>query len=435
MRLKSIWLVWIIISAIAGNLMAGDSGEKFFSEQDWALGMSVRIASIPFATEGDKSVGTVVPLFFYYGDRFYLRGIEAGYKFYKTDQWQFTALGRRHFFDIPKEYQNVVQGDNVDWGLQAKYQPYPMPFLSLELLSDWEKNVSSNIRLGLDIYQGGFHFDPYLEAKIKSRQYNSYYYGLNRDPVKGGIDFSAGIIADYQLLDNFYMYGAARITLLDKNVRDLSYVNSDVTASAFLGIGFGNDRSKPRKERLSISPYIRVAHGWATPSDLANIIRFQAVRDTANNQLTSIFYGYPLADEIFSLPIDFYLTGGFLWHWANHVQRSAQEIAMGIKLYITIPWPIRWRFGAAEGLSYVNRIPYVEKSEMERKGYVPSNLLNYLDFSVDLNLGDIFGGDTLKKWWFGYSIHHRSAIFESAQQFGRISGGSNFQTLYVQVDL
>jgi len=69
---------------------------------------------------------------------------------------------------------------------------------------------------------------------------------------------------------------------------------------------------------------------------------------------------------------------------------------------------------------------------MERKGYRPSNLLNYLDFTLDFNLGDIFGGQLLDELWLGYGIHHRSAIFEKAQQFGRIRGGSNYQTFYLQ---
>ncbi len=88
--------------------------------------------------------------------------------------------------------------------------------------------------------------------------------------------------------------------------------------------------------------------------------------------------------------------------------------------------------GASEGLSYVNDIPYVEETQLGKKGYKPSNLLNYLDFSADINLGDITGGETMKHWWLGYGIHHRSAIFESAQHFGRIKGGSNFQTVYLQ---
>ena len=44
--------------------------------------------------------------------------------------------------------------------------------------------------------------------------------------------------------------------------------------------------------------------------------------------------------------------------------------------------------GRAEGLSYLDRIPYLEEKDMQEKGYRPSQLLNYLDFSIDLSLGD-----------------------------------------------
>ena len=80
----------------------------------------------------------------------------------------------------------------------------------------------------------------------------------------------------------------------------------------------------------------------------------------------------------------------------------------------------------------INSIPYVEDSKLREKGYIPSNTLNYLDFSADINIGDIFRSGALRHWYLGYSIHHRSAIFESVQQFGRIKGGSNFQSIYLQ---
>ena len=60
--------------------------------------------------------------------------------------------------------------------------------------------------------------------------------------------------------------------------------------------------------------------------------------------------------------------------------------------------------------------------------------MNYLDFKVDLNVGDLLPGTGAENYWLGYYIHHRSAIFESAQQFGRIKGGSNVQMIYLQRD-
>jgi outer membrane protein len=58
--------------------------------------------------------------------------------------------------------------------------------------------------------------------------------------------------------------------------------------------------------------------------------------------------------------------------------------------------------------------------------------MNYWDFSVDIELGDLFNSKSLHNWWAGYSLHHRSAIFEKSSAFGRIKGGSNYNTLYVQ---
>ncbi len=114
------------------------------------------------------------------------------------------------------------------------------------------------------------------------------------------------------------------------------------------------------------------------------------------------------------------------------MQDPTLEYVLAIKAYYTFKLPWRLRFGLAEGLSYVSRVPYVEQSEMDRKGYRASRLLNYLDFSLDINLGDIFNSSSMKTAWLGYSIHHRSGIFESSSAFGRIRGGSNYNTVYLQ---
>ena len=430
-----IFIIALVLFIPVSIISAQETGDQVQQEKNWAVGLVARIASIPFATGDEKTVSTLVPLIFYEGDHFFMRGIEGGIKLWRSGPWRLSFIGRMHFFDFPKEYQNRLQGDNIDWGIQVRYQPFDLAHLDLELLSDWEGNFSSNTRLFMDLYTNGFRINPYAELKLKSKKYNSYYYGLTLENVKGGADISIGIIADYRVWRNFYFYGAAQLKLLDRQVRNIGFVNSDVHAQALFGVGISNDRSKPLKETLRIKPYIRLAHGWATPTDLAKIFKFEAKKDTFNNQLTSVFYGHPLTDEIFGLPFDIYLSGGFVWHWASHVQNSAQELVIAIKLYYMFNWPIRWKLGAAEGMSYVNEIPYVERTEMEKKGYRPSNLMNFLDFSFDFNIGDIFGGNDLKRLWIGYSIHHRSSIFEKVQQFGRIKGGSNFQTVYLQWDL
>jgi len=55
----------------------------------------------------------------------------------------------------------------------------------------------------------------------------------------------------------------------------------------------------------------------------------------------------------------------------------------------------------AEGLSYVSSRPYIEQSEKDLKTYRASNLLNYLDFSIDLDLGDLFNSKAMGDRWLG----------------------------------
>jgi outer membrane protein len=192
---------------------------------------------------------------------------------------------------------------------------------------------------------------------------------------------------------------------------------------------------EPAGDALATRPFVRVVHGWASPSDLGGILVGQIKFDPHHNQLTSVVYGHPLTDHLFRLPIAVYLTPGLAFHHSSAVQSTSAEGVLAIKAYYEFRWPLRWRIGAGEGLSWINRVTYIERTELEGKGYRPSRLMNFLDFSFDLNAGDLFRHKSLEPWWLGYGIHHRSSIFETSSQFGRIKGGSNYLTLYLQRDL
>lgn len=435
----------LLLIVFSTSILAQNSGKKDWAEQNWGIGMAFRGATIPFSTD-EKTVVSTVPMLFYENSLIYLKGFEYGLKFYQVDNWRVSAIGRRHFFDAPKEVQNTIQGDNVDFGLQARYSFQHSLFLEAEILSDinitddvWRGNPSANLRLSHEMGQKGMKFNSYFELKYKSEKYNTWFYGLNLVDVNSGFETSIGFSANYQVISNFYIFGAGKLTLLDGSARDVEItnngnninINSDMHAEIFFGLGFSNDVTTPKKKKLKNAGYWRLGQGFATPSSLAQILHFESVPDTNNNKLTSIFYGYPLTDSMLGLPLEVYLTPGFTWHWQSDVQPNSFEINLAIKLYYTIKWPIRWRLGAGEGLSWVNKIPYVEANSLAKKEYKPSNLMNYLDFSVDFNIGDIVGGKPMKQWWIGYYIHHRSSIFESAQHFGRISGGSNVHTIYL----
>ncbi len=235
-----------------------------------------------------------------------------------------------------------------------------------------------------------------------------------------------------------------------------------------MGLSLKNAKTKARASSLKAKPYIRVAHGWGTPSNMGDILAFDWQDDVQNNQITSIFYGHPISDSLFGYDfIDLYITTGYVYHHSADTFKQTlapgtgintpelaqvpentcdgvkpcdltysglptNEYILGIKAFFNVNWPIHWRFGLAEGLSYIETVSDLEQREMDKKGFRSSQLMNYIDVTVDFSLGDTFGVKAMNDVFLGVGIHHRSSIFETSSAFGRIKGGSNFNTVYLQ---
>ena len=401
----------------------------------WGIAIGMRSAQIPYQAEED-TVSDVIPLMFYDDDgRFFLRGLTAGFRFYNQDAWQFSALGRYRFTDIPSDYQNEYNRNALDLGLQLKHRFSPDWNLDLEVMGDRHGRLHSNVRANYEWEKGKWELYPYANLRWKDADFNNYYYTLSDvtgETTGSAVDVTLGTEVRYHVASNFYMIGRAQVTALDRDTYNTDIINNQFPTEIYLGIAFFNDKKQQSRRSITTKPYVRLAHGWATPSNLGDILKFDWEDDPYNNQFTSVFYGHPLTDKLFGIPFDIYLTPGLVYHHSSEVQDDFPEYVLAVKAYYTIKWPLRWRLGAAEGLSYVTQIPYVEKTELEDKDYVPSKLLNFLDLSIDMNLGDLFRAKSMENLWFGWSIHHRSGIFETSGMFGRIKGGSNYNTLYLQ---
>ena len=397
----------------------------------WGLAMGLRYAQIPYATTDSSGVGDIMPLFFYKKKYFFLDGLTGGLSFPLNEKWELGVIGRLRFFDIPSDYQNEVQGTAFDFGARVRYHINDSFTTDLELLTDQRGLPSVNGRVRY-LYEGGrWDLRPWANLRWKSAEFNDTYYGLNQVSIGSGFDASLGLDAKYHLWSNIHLVGRAAVTRFDKNTHNAATMDSPTQFESFFGLGFFNDKNKP-VSKLKGKRFVRLAHGWGAVSSLGDILAFDATRDPYNSQLTSFFYGHPLSDTLFTLPIPVYLTGGFVWHHDNEVQPNSEEYVLAVKFFYTIPLPIRLRLGFAEGLSFAKPVPNMEQREMDKKEYRSSKLLNYLDISFGLNMRDIFRTDKLEDVWLGYGIHHRSGIYSNSSAFGRISGGSNYQTVYLQ---
>ncbi len=407
------------------------------NEPVWGLGLNVRYAHVPFNTYSDTS-SNIVPELYYNGDLLFLEGSEGGFKLLRKDQWSLDFLGRMRFGDLPSRVGHDIRMDTTDWGARLRYQINDSRRWYTAAMSDLHHATYLDVGHEWQIESQRFKTEPYIQLRIKDAGYNSYYYGgtsIGGDRLGAGIEATIGVDTRYHLAKGVYLVAGLEYTQLDSQARKSRYINSSYKAAANVGIMLMGDRATVTGDGLMPEgSYLRVAHGWATPSDMGEILNGKNDSQGFDDTLSSVFYGHPLMKNAFDLPLDFYMHSGVVLHHQSDTQKRGVEGVISMKAYYTLNWPIQWRIGLAEGLSYVSRATHVEKAELDRKESSENRLMNYLDISFDFNIGKLVGSRTLEDIWLGYSMHHRSSIFERSSHFGRIKGGSNYNTVYLQFD-
>lgn len=175
---------------------------------------------------------------------------------------------------------------------------------------------------------------------------------------------------------------------------------------------------------------LRGLYGSATDKDLREIVTGDLESHPENLTVLSVDGGYLLHKGMFDLPVDLYVKAG-LSRFSEDSFVNIYEVVVYIKAYYNIDFlDNRLRVGLGEGGSFTSRILRAEALEaLDRKSSHTSKFLNYLDLSVDVDLGKLTKYDMLKSVYLGFAIKHRSGIFGLVNG---VSGGSNYNSLYIE---
>jgi outer membrane protein len=176
---------------------------------------------------------------------------------------------------------------------------------------------------------------------------------------------------------------------------------------------------------------IRLYHGQVTSNNFGQILSGETNGWKHDLRVTSVDAGYLLAPSFFELPIDLYLKSGFSYFDESNVQNDIYELTLYVKAYWNIDFlKNRLRVGFGEGLSYTSGILTWEHDEALRRDDNEARLLNYLDVSVDLDLGRLLNCREYHGVYIGWAIKHRSGI---KNVLGDVEhSGSNYTGLYIE---
>jgi outer membrane protein len=176
---------------------------------------------------------------------------------------------------------------------------------------------------------------------------------------------------------------------------------------------------------------VRMNGGFATDSDLGQIATGDFDPKDEKTSLVGMDFGRPIVTDFRDWPVDFAWRVGLIRYLEHGTQADSWGQTLYLKMFLRpFPWErhVSTRVGIGEGVSYAWRVPTTERAYSERHGENTSRFLNYLDVSLDVNVGDLVRNERARSCWLGVVISHRSGVFGLVDIFGNVKSGSNYNT-------
>jgi outer membrane protein len=418
------------------------------------LGAMVRYERSPYVGAGVRQ--DFVPLYLYEGDRFFVHASRIGLKLIDNRDQRLDIFADYRFEGFP--YDRIPaslagmqeRSPTTDFGVSYRHRT-AWGNLDAEYLKD-ALNITrgSELRLGYsyDWQRNHWSLRPSFSLMFRNANLNNYYYGVRADeatPTRpayepgAAINVWLGLHGYYMLTERWRLLGGIGTTFLDRKVRNSPVVGTGDQPVAFLGAAYDFGSHKRLWAEESTPIYVKLLYGKST-ADGCHLSRIMTLRCTSthtedNTRIASIELGKPFIEQLNGWPLDFVGYIGLLRHDENGLQQDSWQFDAYMKaFYYGFPWRerVKTRIGFGAGVSVAEHVPFVEARDQARRGRNTSKLLNYLDPSLDLSVGDLIGASSLKDTYFGFGVSHRSGIFGAARLLGNVSGGSNYIYTYVE---
>ena len=424
----------------------------------WSLGMGFRNGTFPYV--GKDDVDDLLPLITYNGETFFIDGTRTGFHIYQSSAWLIGAYASYRFAGFNEEDGIELDGMDRDDGVDGRFAiTRRTDFGNFTLDYGHDISGTSNgwdldLRWGKLFVNGNYRIRPWIGITYEDQKLSNYYYGVNPEEAtadraayqtKSALEMRYGIDMSYRVAQHHYFGFNMQYSELDStNINSPIVIdNGQFSSFATYRYEFNDYQDNPyvngsiTNDLTKGEWYWRVAAGHHTETTFNQLVRFQNMfkPEERGTGLASVFVGKKIADNFMWLPLEAYVTGGYVRRFEKGLQDDFNEYVLGFKAYFSkFPWSdtIKTRIGIAEGVSYAAKVPFVEGEHVEAKNRSASKFLNYIDWSIDVSIGDVFKVPKLKECYFGWSVHHRSGIFASSDFYGNVNGGSNVNTLYVQ---
>lgn len=420
------------------------------------LGLAMRASASPYS--GVSVRYDLLPLNLYEGDRLFLRTNRAGLKL--LNQGDRTSGQRLDVYierrlegftteDLPASLAGMAsRGTGLDLGL-AYQMRQSWGTLRAEMVKDVggaSSGYEARLGYGYEWRSGPWTLRPDVSVSWRDAKLNDYYYGVRANEVitgraayaaGSGAQAQLGLYGSYQATERWQLLAGVSATVLGSSVKNSPIVQKRVLPSAYIGAAYDFGSYQRQPGQPSSPTYVKLLYGKATEDGchLARIITARCLSTAKVNatSISGIHIGKPFIEKLNGWPLDFAGYVGLTHHDERGLQANGLQVELYMKaIYYGFPWSerVKTRLGVGVGLSAAQRVPYTEVTS--QKGKTTSRLLQYLDPTIDISVGDLIGVRSLKETYLGFGVSHRSGVFGASRLLGNVSGGSNYIYGYVE---
>jgi MipA family protein len=422
------------------------------------LGFLYRFEKSPYRDAGQRS--DLLPLYLYEGEGFFLNADRAGYKLVDDDTRRFDLFLSRRLEGFPEDdVPDVARGMDarnagVDLGLRYRHR-FSWGTMRVTALQDVSRtSKGAELRLGYSYTwrSGRWALRPDLSVSFRDSDLNGYYYGVGPREASAdrfayapgsGTDYTVALYGTYRFLQNWRLIGGVALTVHDEAVRGSPIVRDGVQPAVFAGAVYDFGTATPRWDDDDVPTFLKVFYGRAS-GEGCHMVKIMNLSCTSlehdePSSVTGVHLGRPFLERVNGWPLDVHGYVGLLYrNEMNVIQPDAWQLDAYMKVfYYGFPWShrVKTRIGFGAGVSYANHVPSSEVTSQARRERPTSKLLNYLDPTIDVSLGDLLNSRRLKETYVGLGISHRSGIFASSRLLGSVNGGSNYIYTYIETTL
>ena len=424
-----------------------------FSQGEGAgLGLATRVEQSPYRGVGARF--DMVPLYLFETEHAFINAWRVGLKQEFSPGLRMETFLTHRFEGFPSDRippalsGMAARNSGFDFGVgfEDRFSSGTLYGEALHDISGVSRGSEYKVGYRFAMDRGALKLRPFVTASWRDAKLNNYYYGVlpaeatatrNGYQAGTGVNGQIGVNARYDFTNRWHLLGSLSFTRWSSGVRRSPITDIPLAqASGFLG--FGYDFTPEERDWRERGPLIwKAMYGRSTDCNLLPVMRLgcTSINTTDKTGIASLEVGKPLLKQVNGWPLDFVGYLGVLRHNERGFQPDTWQADAYVKaFYYGFPWKnrVRTRVGFGAGISYAQRVPYVEQRDQVRRGRPTSKLLNYLDPSIDVNVGDLFGSRTMRETYFGFGASHRSGIFGNSQLLGNVNGGSNYLYTYLE---